>query len=162
MRKVLLTSIALYALPFHHAFAGEGLKIRTFSHLVSVNSQDVGDVDGHTMSLIRVQGIAAFADGSLGTSYFTVFTDYVKGSGPIPVSYVNITANDGSVLWLQAPGTGVTQGQNANVKGTLQVLGGTGKFAGAKGDGTWTGQRLQPLPSAGAELYNELTVNLKE
>jgi hypothetical protein len=160
MKKLLLVSAALIAIPAV-ASAGDTLKIRSFSHLTSVNSQDVGDVPGHTMTLIRVDGIAEFSDGTLGTCYFTVFTDYTKGSGAIPASYVNITAADGSMLWLNSPGSAQSDGKKTTLKGTIQVLGGSGRFTSVEGDGVWSGTRLQPLPTAGAELYNELTINLK-
>jgi hypothetical protein len=45
-------------------------------------------------------------------------------------------------------------------KGTATVLGGKGRFEGAKGDGTGTGARLTPL-AAGADLYNDLVINVR-
>jgi hypothetical protein len=159
MLKYGIVAIALAAL-CGNAVADETLKVKTFSHLVSVNSQDVGDVPGHTLALIRTQGLVSFPDGSVGTSYWTVVTNYTNGSGPIPIDIGNITASDGSMLWFDFPGEGITQGGKTSVKGTLRVTGGTGKFAGMKGEGTWTGQRLQPSLAPGAEIYNEMTINL--
>jgi hypothetical protein len=43
----------------------------------------------------------------------------------------------------------------------LSVLRGTGRFEGAKGDGTLTGARLTPL-AVGAELYADVVINLKK
>jgi hypothetical protein len=43
----------------------------------------------------------------------------------------------------------------------ISVLRGTGRFEGAKGDGTSAGARVTPLMS-GAELYNDFVINLKK
>jgi hypothetical protein len=43
----------------------------------------------------------------------------------------------------------------------ITVLSGTGKFEGAKGDGSQTGERLTPL-SSGAEMYADVVINLKK
>jgi hypothetical protein len=41
------------------------------------------------------------------------------------------------------------------------VLRGTGRFEGAKGDGTSTGARVTPL-ATGAELYTDFVINAKK
>jgi hypothetical protein len=69
------------------------------------------------------------------------------------------TAARGSMLWYKTNGTTTVDGTTSLFKGTVTVLGGTGKFEGAKGDGTVTGARLVPL-AAGADLYNDLVINL--
>jgi hypothetical protein len=50
------------------------------------------------MPLARFSGLASFPDGSVGTTYFTTVTYYVKGSGEIMRVYYNITTDDGSVF----------------------------------------------------------------
>jgi hypothetical protein len=47
------------------------------------------------------------------------------------------------------------------VQAAITVLGGKGRFEGAKGDGTLTGARLAPL-SSGADQYNDVVINLKK
>ena len=60
--------------------------------------QGVGDVDGHTMTLIRYSGIASLADGSVGTANITAVADYIKGSGTY-TGYYNVTLKDGSISY---------------------------------------------------------------
>jgi hypothetical protein len=60
---------------------------------------------------------------------------------------------------LKSVGEGTVDGTRTKFVGTLTVLGGKGRFAGAKGDGTLTGTRLTPL-SVGADLISDYTVNL--
>jgi hypothetical protein len=53
-----------------YARADETLTFRATVHATSVQSQDVGDVDGHLMSIGRFSGLASFPDGAVGTTYF--------------------------------------------------------------------------------------------
>src|SRR5262245_49785068 len=87
-----------------YARADEKMKFRTIVNATSVHSQDVGDVDGHLISVGRFQGLASFTDGTVGTTYFVFATDYIKGSGTFS-TYNNLTLNDGSVLWYKLNGT---------------------------------------------------------
>jgi hypothetical protein len=41
-------------------------------------------------------------------------------------------------------------------------MGGKGRYAGAKGEGMLTGTRMVPLPGQGAEIVNELSLNIKK
>jgi hypothetical protein len=109
------------------ARADETLKFRQFMHATSAQSLDVGDVDGHAMSLVRFTGLASFPDGSVGTAYFSAATDYTKGAGPFSV-YQNLTLNDGSVLWYKTAGTATVDGTKTLFVGTITVLGGKGRF----------------------------------
>ena len=142
------------------ARADETVKFRSILHATSVQSQDVGDVDGHTMSLSRYSGLTSFPDGTTGTGYFVATTDYTKGAGTFSV-YNNLTLSDGSVLWYKGTGTTTTDGTTSRFQGTVTVLGGKGKYEGAKGDGTLTGARTVPL-ALGADLYNDLVINIKK
>ena len=150
---------AVSALMLSAAAADETLKFRSILHATFVQSQDVGDVDGHTMSLTRYSGLTSFPDGTTGTGYFVATTDYIKGAGTFSV-YNNLTLNDGSVLWYKGTGT-TMDGTSSRFQGTVTVLGGKGKYEGAKGDGTLTGARTVPL-AAGADLYNDIVINIKK
>ena len=91
------------------ARADEVLKFRAIVHANSVQSQEVGDVDGHVLSIGRFSGLASFPDGSVGTTYFTAETDYIKGSGTALV-YHNLNLKDGSELWYKVTGTAKLEG----------------------------------------------------
>jgi len=140
------------------ARADETVKFRSILHATSVQSQDVGDVDGHTMSLSRYSGLTSFPDGTTGTGYFVATTDYIKGAGTFSV-YNNLTLSDGSVLWYKGTGTTTMDGTTSRFQGTVIVLGGKGRYEGA--NGTLTGARTVPL-ALGADLYNDLVINIKK
>jgi hypothetical protein len=126
-----------------------------------LQSQDVGDVEGHALSVTRTSGLASFPDGSVGTTYYIAALDYTKGDGPIVLSYNNLTFGDGSVLWYKATATTAVEGARASIKGTGIVTGGTGRYAGAKGEVSFTGARI--LGSVGpAELYYDIVINVRK
>jgi hypothetical protein len=156
-----LSSVALLGALFSNpAQADETLKFREAMHAVSVQSQEVGDVDGHVLSLVRFSGLAFLPDNSVGTTHFFGATDYTKGTGPYS-AYHDLALSDGSVLWLKWVGTTTAVGANSRIQGTLTVLGGKGRFEGAKGEGTINGERLVPL-ATGADLYLDLVINVKK
>jgi hypothetical protein len=143
------------------ARSDEVLKFRIVMHATSIQSQEVGDVDGHTVSVGRYSGLASFPDGSVGTASFTFTTDYTKGAGTF-FSYFTMTLKDGSTLWWK--GTGPAQPDGTSTiypEFPVSVLRGTGRFEGAKGDGRQKGARVTPL-SAGAELYADAEISLKK
>jgi hypothetical protein len=143
------------------ARADEVLKFRVVMHATYLQSQEVGDVDGHALALAHYSGLASFADGSVGTANFTATTDYIKGSGTYSV-YYNVTLKDGSALSYKATGTAKLEGTTTIFpEAPVSVLGGKGRFEGAKGDGTSIGARLTPQ-TVGAELFVDVTINLKK
>ena len=111
------------------ASADEVLKFRVILHATFIQSQEVGDVDGHTLGLAHYSGLASFADGSVGTTNFTATTDYIKGTGTYSV-YYNLTLKDGSALWWKATGPATLEGTTTMFpEAPLSVLRGT---AGSK------------------------------
>src|SRR5262249_30213113 len=123
-------------------------------------AQQIGDADGHTFGMNRHSGIASLPDGSTGTCYLIAHTDYTKGAGTF-TAFNNVTLKDGSVLWFKTFGKTTVDGSTSNFDGTVTVVGGKGRFEGAKGDGTFTGARLSPL-AVGADLYIDLVINVKK
>jgi hypothetical protein len=157
-----LTATALLGLSAgSNALADETLKFREVLHATNVQSQEVGDVEGHAVSVFRFSGIASLADGSVGTASFMGANDYIKGSGPFGPIYNNVTLKDGSSLWYKTTGTATLEGSTTAFQGTATVLGGTGRFQGAKGNGTISGARLTPL-TTGADLYLDVVIDVKK
>jgi hypothetical protein len=157
----LSTATLLVLGAFSNAGADETLKFRAIMHAISVQPQDVGDVDGHALSVARFSGLASLPDGSVGTVYLTAANDYIKGAGT-NLAYYNLTLKDGSVLWFKTTGTAKLDGTTTNFEGPVSIIpGGKGRFDGAKGDGTWGGARLTPL-ATGADIYLDFVLNVKK
>lgn len=163
-RRVLNQLAAIAALAFFTASiakADEVINIHVVTHATSAQSQEVGDVDGHALGLVRQSGLALFADGSVGTTYFTATNDYTKGAGTY-LAYYNLTLKDGSALWFKVTGSAKPDDTTTIFpEAPVSVLRGTGRFEGVKGDGTFTGQRVTPL-AVGADLYADIVINLRK
>lgn len=70
---------------------------------------------------------------------------YVNGAGPWS-AILTLTFGDGSQILGSVAGATVPTGEGATFAGTIQVLGGTGKYSGATGGtGTYTGGRTGVL-----------------
>jgi hypothetical protein len=88
---------AVSALTLTSAAADETLKFRSVLHATFVQSQDVGDVDGYTMSFARYSELTSFPDATTETGYFCRHNRLHKGC-TFSV-YNNLTLSNGSVLW---------------------------------------------------------------
>jgi hypothetical protein len=163
-RRVLDLAAAITAFAFFAASiarADETMNIHVVTHATSAQFQEVGDVDGHALGLARQSGLALFADGSVGTTYFTATNDYTKGAGTY-IAYYNLTLKDGSVLWFKVTGSAKPDDTTTIFpEAPVSVLRGTGRFEGVKGDGTFKGQRVTPL-AVGADLYADIVINLRK
>jgi hypothetical protein len=156
----IIMAAAAGAFCINTAVADETLKYRTIYHLTSVQSQNIPDTEGHVFGISHASGVASFPDGSVAVDNFTGTFDYTKGSGPTVV-YDDITFSDGSALFLKMDGMTIAEGPRSTFKNAITIIGGKGRFTGAKGDGTFTGGRLAPQPGVGAQLYGDITLNIK-
>ena len=156
-----LAAIAAIALScIGSARANEVLSFHFVTYASSLQSLDVGDREGHLLRLSRRSGIAIFPDGSVGASQFSATNDYVNGSGTY-LAYCNITLADGSVLWFRVAGsTKIEETTTLFPEAPVIVLGGTGRFEGSSGDGTFKGE-LTPF-AVGANLYADVVINVRK
>jgi hypothetical protein len=155
-----LTMTTLFCSAINVARADEILKWRHVQHTASMHSQDVGDIDGHSLSIAQLPGIAFFPDGSTGTTMVASSLDTIKGSGTL-AGYYTLSFSDGSALWFKFSGTTMVEGTKSILKGTASVVGGKGRYEGAKGEGTWEGARIGP-PAAGAIGYIDNVFSIKK
>jgi hypothetical protein len=151
---------AIFAIP---AKADETVKCRHVHQLASSSFQiqQVGDADGHALNIFRLPGMAFFPDGSVGTSLVIGTGDFTRGIGSTNSGYYTVSFPDGSALWLKFTGTN-NIGANSKVptgKGTAIVIGGTGRYAGAKGEGTF-----ETVSTTGPDPYQSVdnVINIKK
>jgi hypothetical protein len=161
MRKVLLVTVALCAISTA-AFADETLKYRMIAHGVSLQQMNVPDGNGHVIAVFQLAGLISMQDGTVGQANITGMLDYINGFGPY-TSYVSLTFSDGSALYIREEGKSTREGDKGVLTGVDTIIGGKGRYAGAKGDGSSTGARVShPLgPSVDSQLYVDATLNIK-
>jgi hypothetical protein len=95
MFYIIVILAAIFAMP---AKADETLKWRHVQHTTSVQTLQVGDVNGYTLNLFRLVGIAFFPDGSTGKTLVVGTSDVIAGSAVN--GYYILNFDDGSALWL--------------------------------------------------------------
>jgi hypothetical protein len=155
--KRLLVTAAIIAIP-GIAMAGE-LKMKAFYQLTSATANDVGDVPGHSVGVTKASGTATMPDGELASTRFFGQVDFTNGSGPA-ITYTETTFSDGSTLWMKTVADVVNKGNKADIKGSIMVLGGKGKYAGAKGTGEFTGIRLNQDENYPTRIINDITLKV--
>jgi hypothetical protein len=155
MFYILVILAGVLAIP---AKADETLKWRHVHHYASNQSQDIGN--GHVVGVVRMPGMAFFADGSIGTSLVIGTYDAVPGSGSTGSGYYTITFADGSELWLTYTGGNKVVAGKTVGKGTAIVIGGKGRYAGAKGEGTYEGEATGGAPDGIGYIDN--VINIKK
>jgi hypothetical protein len=96
MNNWLLVTVALCSIP-PRALADDTLKFREVAHQVSVQSWQVGDIDGHAIFPGACVGNCLFSRRGGWHNFPDCDADYVEDSGAIPLSYDNLTLSDGSV-----------------------------------------------------------------
>ncbi len=170
MRIILACALAgILSVP---AKADETLRFRYIGHPASpVQRHEAGEVAGHVVGLFANKGTAIFPEGTTAPSviytheppsvgYWTGTFDYTNLNGPY-VGYFTLTLRDNSVLWYKVTGKSEFGGKVFSSAGTVTVIGGKGRFEGAKGDGN-VAQMLVESPEAGGDTFGEAIINLKK
>jgi hypothetical protein len=147
-----LLFLAVFLVPITQA--ADEVAYRVVTHNQKVETMEVGDVPGHVVGVAEQPGIIFVmkgpASGEIGTRKGTTYFDSVKGKGTFTGYYV-YTLPDGSTLVHKATGTSKPEdgGKRAAFEGTYEVAGGTGRFAGMKGKGTFQSERVGSLQTGG-------------
>ena len=141
--------------------AAEKVTVRITYHTIKAETKEVGDVPGHITGVSQHAGLGFFTkgpgSGEIATRTSTSVFDVVKGKGTFTTDIV-YTFRDGSTISVKALGatTPVDGGKRGVEEGTYEVTGGTGRFEGIKGKGTWKGERLGPRETGG-DGYADVT-----
>ena len=163
MARSKATTIGLIVLVFplisySHAIA-ETMKFRAACFHKKAEIIEVGDVEGHIMGVGEAPALASLENGEVAAAKVNWFADYISGEG-ITQGYVQMTFEDGATIHYKYVGeTRLAQDGKCSLFScqSLEILRGTGRFAGIKGGGTYTGKRLATL-GVGARLYVDTTL----
>lgn len=131
-RALLVCGVALALGSAQGAVAGEQvLDFSLVTRAMDVKTEKLAGIEGLAVSTGRYAGTAVFADGRIANKEFIFSFDFRKGAGPF-FGYSTYTFVDGSSLNLRFEGT-LAPGKP--MRGAYTVLGGSGAYAGASGNG---------------------------
>jgi hypothetical protein len=152
-----LVLFAVSALVPTLAYAQDLGTSRRVQGTAEVTTVEVGDVPGHVVGVVEFKGLSFFADGEVATHTNPATFDLTNGSGPHR-GYVVHYFDDGStsIERYQGEARVSADGKRTKVEGTFECVGGTGRFAGIKGEGTYRGERLGALRT-GDYVYVDTT-----
>jgi len=156
LRILIIVAVALVLFASVSQIEAETSKSRLVYRLSKVEMMEVGDVPGHVIGVLELRGLS-FENSEVGTYSGWVTVDYTNGSGKHE-GYGLVTFEDGSTHVSKSQGTtkASEDGKTSVFEGTFTIIGGSGRFKGIKGKGSYSGKRIAPL-SVGADSYNDLT-----
>ena len=165
MRKAVVIALALVAsvaLVSITQAADEKMTGRIVNHSLKTETIEVGDVPGHILGVVQQAGLIFYSTGDIATTMNTAYFDYVNGKGTF-TNYRVTTFQDGSTLFTKGGGnaTPVDGGKRTVFEGPVECTGGTGRFEGFNGTGTYKGERVGSLKT-GADSYHDFTMNCRK
>lgn len=156
---VMLLSLTVVLVPMTQG--ADEVAGRVVYHTQKVETMEVGDVPGHIVGVIQQPGLIFItkgpASGEIATRMATYYFDTVNAKGTVS-GYSVVTYRDGSTLVYKTAGTvGSGDGEKQMLsEGTYEYIGGTGRYAGTKGKGTYKGERLGS-PKTGGDSYADFS-----
>lgn len=142
-----LVLLLLLAAPFVQAAERGKVTGRLVLYATSFQSIPVGDVEGHIIFLFEAKGIGFWEPWGAALLKNSATGDRTKGLGPAE-SYEIYTFPGGSTITTKSKGEATSAGTGktgtGGGEGTWTFLGGTGKFQGIQGGGTFKWWVLGP------------------
>ena len=131
-------------------------KGRVVYHIAKVEVMEVGDVPGHILAIADQRGLTTVDTGEVAIWSTKVVLDLTNGTGPHQ-AYTLTTFEDKSTAITQSKGVTTAHPDGTSTfEGTFTYIGGTGRFAGVKGGGSYAGKRMAPLtPGVPVDLFQD-------
>jgi hypothetical protein len=157
-RTLALVAATSFVVPplAHGQDLGNSRRVQGTAEITAV---EVGDMPGHVVGVVQFKGLTFFADGQIATHTNPATFDLTNGSGPHQ-GYVIHYFDDGSTSIERYQGEAKlgADGKRTTVSGTFECIGGTGRYEGLRGEGTYRGERLGALRT-GDFVYVDTTGN---
>ena len=152
LRNIFILTIAVVFIFSISTFAMAGEKIKSHGTTVTTKYEmmKVGDVEGHVIMISESKQV--FFNDISGEKYFGTAHNIIDGNMKTGVAWLKgygvNTYPNGDKSFRSVEGKPVGKG---HWKGTWKLTGGTGKFKGATGGGTWESKTLEQ-----GVTYNEV------
>jgi len=137
----ILIPLIIFIASIDITFAGERVKGYATSVTTKWIQMDISDVDGHVIAIYEAKQVwfdSKTGEESTAVSNGILDTNFQTGVGSV-TGYAVRTFKDGEKIYSKYEGKPVGEGQT---EGTFIYTGGTGKFKGLKGGGTWKNRTL--------------------
>ena len=158
---VTLLSMTAFLVPTTQA-ADEKITGRVIAHFTKTETIEVGDVPGHVLGVAQQAGLMFPSTGEISRKAATLHFDLIKGKGTF-VDYSFYTDLDGSTRFIKSVGKvgPVGDGKKFVIEGEFECVGGTGRYEGYKGTGTFKGERVGVIKDGG-DAYYDFTMNCRK
>jgi len=132
---------------------------RRVQDTTSTQAVEVGDKPGHVVGVVEFKGLTFFEGGEIATHVNTATFDLTEGTGTHQGYVVHYFQDDStSIERYEGEAIELDGGRTTRVVGTYECIGGTGRFAGLQGSGSYRGERIGSL-QAGSFVYVDFTSN---
>jgi hypothetical protein len=151
---VALLSVTALFVPTTRA-ADEITTGRVIAHFTKTEIMEVGDVPGHVLGVAQQAGLMFPSKGEISRKAATLHFDLIKGKGTF-VDYSFYTDLDGSTRFIKSVGKvgPVGDGKKFAIEGEFECVGGTGRYEGYRGAGTFKGERIGAIKDGGDAFYD--------
>jgi len=109
---------------------------KNVQHNIAFNPIKIGDVETHIIGTYQHEGLVIIDGGEVGTSVNNGTLDYTNGLGTYS-GYMVIIFKDDSSYTTHYEGVKKMTDKGKVSTGTYKFIGGTGRFAGIKGEGSF-------------------------
>jgi hypothetical protein len=159
--RVVLLLVSFILLPGVSA-GDEKTTGRVIAHFTKTETMEVGDVPGHVLGVAQQAGLMFPSTGEISRKAATLHFDLIKGKGNF-VDYSFYTDLDGSTRFIKSVGKvgPVGDGKKFVIEGEFECVGGTGRYEGYKGTGTFKGERVGVIKDGG-DAYYDFTMNCRK
>ena len=109
---------------------------KTIQHKIAANAIKIGDVENHFIGTYQWEGVSIADGGEVATTVNNGTFDFTNGIGTYS-GYSIITFKDGSTYTKYIEGGYKMTDKGKVNEGTTKYVGGTGRFEGVTGKGTY-------------------------
>lgn len=112
----------------------------------------LSDQPNHDLGLAEIGGVNASSDENFNNAQLTYWgiTDLVDGHGTQRGYFANVHRHEGDRDWGTFEAKVVTRDDQVTVEGTWRFIGGSGKFQGVTGNGTFQTEMTSPRTLQGS------------
>jgi hypothetical protein len=137
----------------------EIMKCKSIQTTTKLERMEVGDENGHTLGLQRMEGLSYCENGEIAEVRSDNVFDFIPGKGTQALGYTFFTFEDGATIIVRFQRS-VVYGQSATGSATAssEIIKGTGRFEGIKGTTSGTGKNFLQRKEEAGRAFTDSTL----